>query len=63
MMEAQDTVLTVRTQLEINRSIFEPKHYTLLRAFYEQVVAAGAEQVVLKQTGTADDDTEEGGYR
>ena len=60
-VNTQDNVLTVQTHLVIKRSIFDPKHYTYLRSFYEQIVAAGAEQVVLKRVDASAGGAEEDG--
>ena len=43
-------MLTVQTKYDIKKAVFEPEDYAALRSFYDQVVAAGAEQVVLKRT-------------
>ena len=55
MVQVQNGTLTMQTQFSIKRTIYEPEHYAALRSFYEQVVAAGAEQVVLKQVTAADE--------
>ena len=54
LVEVQNGTLMMQTQFTIKRTIYEPEHYAALRSFYEQIVAAGAEQVVLKQVTAAD---------
>ena len=43
-----DTLMT-RSEFAFTQSIFEPECYERLRSFFEQIVAAEAEQVVLKR--------------
>jgi hypothetical protein len=43
-----DTLLT-QSEFAITQSLFEPERYEQLRSFFEQIVAAEAEQVVLKR--------------
>ena len=38
------------TRVKILSTVFEPEQYAALRSFYDQVVAVGAEQVVLKRS-------------
>ena len=59
-MNVKEGVLTVQTQFVIKRSMFHPRHYASVRSFYEQVVAAGAEQVVLKQVDPSNSGNQEG---
>lgn len=54
MIEVAHGRLTMRTRFLIARSKFGPEHYEALRAFYERVVAAQAEQLVLKRTATSE---------
>ena len=43
------TTITVTSQLIINKSVFLPEEYPILREFYNQVLAKQAEQLVLKK--------------
>ncbi len=52
MVQLREGVLTVQTKFDIKKAVFEPEDYAALRSFYDQVVAAGAEQVVLKRVET-----------
>ena len=47
LIQLQGDALSVQSQFVIKQSVFEPELYEQLRSFYEQVVAAEAEQVVL----------------
>ena len=49
VVEVQDGVLSMQTQFILSRAVYAPGMYQALRAFYDRVVAAGAEQVVLKR--------------
>lgn len=42
-------MLIVRAQFVTRRSVYKEQHYKSLRSFFEQVVTAQAEQVVLKR--------------
>ena len=50
----QGNVLTVQTQIKIKQGVFKPEYYHYLRAFYDRIVAAEAEQVVLKRVEDTD---------
>lgn len=52
-VEQSDSVFTLRTVVERQRSVYEPSDYAELRAFYERVVATDAEQIVLKRSAVA----------
>jgi transglutaminase-like putative cysteine protease len=49
-----DTLLT-QSEFAITQSIFEPERYEQLRSFFEQIVAAEAEQVVLNRVTNQED--------
>lgn len=48
-VNAADNRVTVIEQFEINQVVFQPKHYAGLRSFYEQIVAAENEQLILEK--------------
>ena len=58
-----DGRLTMRMRFLIRETRFEPDQYESLRGFFEEVVAAQAEQVVLRRTEAAEDATAGGSGR
>lgn len=48
-VEVTDGVLTVQARLARTKTVFEPRYYDELRAFYERLVAAQSEPVVLRR--------------
>ena len=51
--DVQDGELVLQTRFVRAKSLFAPRHYDDLRDFYDRVVAAHAEQIVLKRTSVA----------
>jgi hypothetical protein len=49
LIQDQGDALSAQSQFVIEQSVFEPEHYEQLRSFFEQIVAAEAEQVVLRR--------------
>lgn len=52
-IQVEDGRLRMRIRFVLAKSRFGPQHYPELRAFYDEVVAAGQEQVVLKHVAEA----------
>lgn len=50
LSQVAGNVLQIISQVSIDNTRFEPGEYGLLREFYDRIVAAHAEQVVLKRT-------------
>lgn len=53
-IDVQEGVLTVQSQTVIKHSVFKASHYDHLRAFFDRIVSAEAEFVVLKRIAQAD---------
>ena len=51
--QVEDGVLQMRMRFTLAKSRFDPRHYRELRAFFDEVIAAEQEQVVLKRTSEA----------
>lgn len=49
LLQVDGNVLLAQSQIVIKQAVFEPEHYAYIRSFFEQIVAAEAEQVVLKR--------------
>lgn len=47
----QDSLVQLSAKLELNQTFFAPEEYGRLRKFYEQIVAAGAEQCAIRKAG------------
>ncbi len=58
-VEQEEGLLRVRAQMQINRPVFEPNLYADLKAFFDRVVAADEEAVVLRQRSAEDASAEE----
>jgi hypothetical protein len=50
MMTVEENILQMRERFDLSQVVFEPRDYPVLRKFYEQIVAAENEQVVLQKT-------------
>lgn len=51
LIDVQNGRLMLRSRFVMAQTLFASEHYALLREFYDRVVAAEAEQVVLKRAG------------
>ncbi len=52
LVQVDGNKLSVMSKLKINKTIFQPDEYKGLREFYDRIVSAQAEQVVIRQNGT-----------
>jgi hypothetical protein len=53
LLDVQGSLLMGEIQIVVTQTVFEPERYGEIRNFFEQVVAAEAEQVVLKRVVAA----------
>lgn len=58
LLQVRNGLLTLRARWVIAKTRFEPEYYEPLRAFYERVVAAQAEQIVLQRTDESTEATD-----
>ena len=61
LMQVEGNILQVTSQIIVRKVRFDPQEYKFLREFYDRIVAAHAEQVVLKREPMAI--TKEGGIK
>ncbi len=59
LLDVQNGRLMLRARFVMAQTLFPPEHYQALREFYDRVVAAEAEQIVLKRAASEDTAGEE----